>query len=241
MRILALLLLITCLLISAASQALAASLMDNSEYETPVIILGDGNAPVVMVLGGVHGNEPAGSLAAQKLITSKVTKGTLLIIPQVNKLALAKHVRTLDSIGDINRQYNEQASPLPSKQIAKQIIGLLKEYQVSMLIDLHEARTFHKLDNSSLGQLVLPGMNDKSASLALDAVEHVNKLIPKGHKQFAYGPYPLPGSAAHYAGKVLNIAAFTLETSSQNELAERVQQHYTIAKYLLTAEGVVLK
>lgn len=241
MRILALLILTVCTLFYTTAAALAASLMPGTEYEIPVVVLGDGSAPVAVVLGGVHGNEPAGSLAAQKLSQDTVIKGTLVIIPQVNKLALAKNIRTLDSIGDINRQYNAQQSNLPSKQIATQILELIKTHKASMLIDLHEARTFHKLDNSSLGQLILPTMNDKSAMLALDAVNYVNKSIPKGYKQFGYGPYPLPDSAAYYAGKNLNISAFTVETSSQNELDERVRQHYLIAKYLLAAEGVVLK
>lgn len=241
MNLLGILMLVFTLLLYTTSAALAGAIMSNTAYETPLVILGDGSAPVAMVLGGVHGNEPAGSLAAQQLTQAKVLKGTLIIVPQVNKLALDKNIRTLDSIGDINRQYNEQQTNMPSKQIAKQIIEIMKKHHVSMLIDLHEARTFHKQDNSSLGQLILPTMNDKSAMLALDAVEHINKTIEKGYKQFGYGPYPLPDSAAYYAGKTLKITAFTLETSSQNELSERVRQHYIITKYLLAAEGVVLE
>ena len=77
--------------------------------------------------------------------------------------------------------------------------------------------------------------------LALDAVEHVNSSIGTGYEKFGYGPYPVPDSAAYYAGKQLGIAAFTIETSSKNSLEERVRQHVVIAEYLINAEGVVSK
>lgn len=233
-------LLVLCLAWSVPA-AQAQSILSNTPYQTEVIVLGNGQAPAVMVIGGVHGNEPAGSLAAQQLTNKSVTQGTLIIIPQVNKLALEKGIRTLDTIGDINRQYNAQSSQMPSKQIAHEIIALMQQYKISMLIDLHEARDYNKLNKASLGQLVLPTMNDRSAMLALDVVEHVNKRIETGYEKFAYGPYPIPDSAAYYAGKQLGIAAFTIETSSKNSLEERVRQHVAIAEYLITAEGVVYK
>lgn len=233
-------LLVLCLAWSVPA-AQAQSILSNTPYQTEVIVLGNGQAPAVMVIGGVHGNEPAGSLAAQQLTNKSVTQGTLIIIPQVNKLALEKGIRTLDTIGDINRQYNAQSSQMPSKQIANEIIALMQQYKISMLIDLHEARDYNKLNKASLGQLVLPTMNDRSAMLALDVVEHVNKRIETGYEKFAYGPYPIPDSAAYYAGKQLGIAAFTIETSSKNSLEERVRQHVAIAEYLITAEGVVYK
>src|SRR5437868_9099486 len=44
-------------------------LMAGSAYETSLYIRGSGNpGKVVLVLGGVHGNEPAGWLAAERVI-----------------------------------------------------------------------------------------------------------------------------------------------------------------------------
>lgn len=228
-------------ILCASSHIQAQNIMSNTDYQTPVIVLGTGEQPAVMVLGGVHGNEPAGAVAAQSLANKKVVKGTLIVIPRVNKLALERNIRTLGSIGDVNRQYNEQKSYQPAKQIAQEIMILMEKYKVKMLIDMHEALDYNKLNKNSLGQLILPSTNDKSAILALDAVEHINKTIIAGYEKFGYGPYPVKNSAAYYAGKKLNIIAFTVETSSKNKLEERVRQHSVIAEYLINAEGVVLE
>ena len=44
-------------------------------------------------------------------------------------------------------------------------------------------------------------------------------------------------SAAWYAGKYLGIAAFTVETSSRQPLADRVRQHLLVVRELLAAGG----
>ena len=195
------------------------------------------SGPTALVLGGVHGNEPAGALAAERLCKLVPTRGKWLVIARVNPLGLEKGVRYLPEIGDMNRVYPPTGEGSPAEQLGTEIIGLMKTHAISLLIDLHEARTFHRLDRSSLGQTLLFADNDISTELAMTVLETVNHQIADPLRKFSLVGHPIPTSAAWYAGKHLGIAAFTVETSSQQNLQERVEQQFLVARSLLAAGG----
>lgn len=227
--------------LTATAGPAAFRLLPDSPYATEVyLIQGANSGPAALVLGGVHGNEPAGAVAAEAVSRFAVSRGTLIVVPRVNKLALAAGTRTLPAIGDVNRAYPGRPDGEPAARLAAAVEDLIKTYQVSMVIDLHEARTFHRLDQSSLGQLVLFAANDRSAELALDVVDHINRGLSDPVKKFDFEAHPIPGSAAYYAGR-LGLAAFTVETSGQQPLAERASQHEAIVRYLLAREGLVVE
>jgi predicted deacylase len=186
----------------------------------------------------VHGNEIAGSRAAEALRELKVVKGTMIIVPRVNTRALEAGVRTLPEIGDINRAYPGSVIGTPAERIASDISFLIKQYRVSMVIDLHEARNFNRADPSSLGQTIEYADNDKSALLALAAVEHINKTIRDPLARFTFLAHPIKGSGAHYAGQQ-GLIAFTLETSIKQALADRVNQHLELVRFMLKEEGII--
>ena len=74
--------------------------------------------PVVTMVGGVHGNEPAGCVGLKKILSQienkniKLQKGTLIIIPCANRCGLHWNTRTVPfrSInGDVNRNFPNTA------------------------------------------------------------------------------------------------------------------------------------
>jgi predicted deacylase len=197
------------------------------------------SGPAVLLVGGVHGNEPAGSLAAEKFLSPQLVKGTLIVVPRANNLALDANKRTLPEITDLNRAYPGTADGNPAQQLAYGIGALMARYKVSLVIDLHEARTFHYEDESSLGQTVIYGFDDRSAMLALAVVEHMNKGIGEQRKKFTFLANPVKGSTAYYASNYLKIPAFTIETSSRQPIDDRVGQHVEIVRFLLAAEGLL--
>ena len=197
--------------------------------------------PVIMIVGGVHGDEPAGSLAAEKFCKPPLVKGTLIVIPRANNLALLANRRTLPEITDLNRAYPGSPDGNPARRLAHDIGLLMEKYRITMLIDLHEARVFHHDDETSLGQTIIYGFDDKSALLALAIVEHINGRLSERRKKFTFLASPVKGSTAFYASTHLNIPAFTIETSKLQPLADRIDQHAEIVRYLLTTEGLLGK
>ena len=209
-----------------------------TRWETKGYVVDSGlPGPVVMILGGVHGDEPAGAAAAERICSFTPLRGKIVVVPRVNPLGLEKKIRYLPEIGDMNRAYPPSVENTPADRLGAEIITLMERYKIAMLIDLHEARTFHRMDQSSLGQTLLFADNSISAILAMDAVDAVNKGISDGVKKFALVGHPIPASSAWYAGKTFEIAAFTVETSSRQPLEERMEQHLAIVHVLLSAGG----
>src|SRR5688572_28830585 len=66
------------------------ALLAGTPYDTPLYIFGTGRpGPVVLILGGVHGNEPGGWLAADRLVDSlSFQQGSAFVVPHANKLAM---------------------------------------------------------------------------------------------------------------------------------------------------------
>lgn len=215
------------------------TLLPDTPYATEICInTAPISGPAVLVLGGVHGNEPAGSLAAERLCTTEVQRGTLVVIPRVNHLALKQNIRTLPEIGDINRAYPGLGES-PAHQIAGSIVELASRHSISLVIDMHEARTFHRLDHESLGQSVLFANNTRSTDLAIDLVDAINSTLLEPHRKFSLVAHPAPFSAAEYFGRNARIAAFTMETSSKQPVGERVDQHIFLVHALLKWEGLL--
>ena len=214
------------------------ALQAGTGWETSGCVVDSGlDGPVALILGGVHGNEPAGAAAAERVCSFSPIAGKLVVVPRVNPLGLKVNVRYLDEIDDMNRVYPPTGENTPAEQLATEMIRLMEKWRISMLIDLHEARTFHRIDRTSLGQTLLFADNTASTVLAMDTVEIVNREISEDVKKFSLVGNPIRSSSAWYAGKYLGIAAFTVETSAQQPLQDRVEQHLAIVKELLTAGG----
>lgn len=215
------------------------TLQAGTRWETEGCIADSGQpGPTALILGGVHGNEPAGALAAAQVCMFQPVTGKIVVVPRVNAPGLAANLRYVpDGGGDMNRAYPPQDGATPAERMGKDIIALMEKYQISLLADLHEAHTFHKLDRTSLGQTLLFADNSASTVLAMDAVDVINREITDDVKKFSLVGHPIRLSAAWYAGKYLGIAAFTVETSSQQPLTERVEQQLAVVRTLLAAGG----
>lgn len=229
------------LLFMPAAQAVGAEkflIQAGARWETSGCVVDSGvEGPTALILGGVHGNEPAGAVAAERICRFAPVRGRLVVVPRVNPLGLERNIRYLPEFGDMNRAYPPSGENTPAEKMGEAIISLMERYKISLFIDLHEARTFHRLDKTSLGQTLLFADNSVSATLAMDTVDRVNLGIAEPVKKFALVGHPIPGSSAWYAGKTFGIAAFTVETSSKQPLEERAEQHLMIVKALLIDGG----
>ena len=121
------------------------ALLGRSEWETPLFVTHSGVAgPVVLVLGGVHGNEPGGWEAAEAIAGWTPSRGSLLVIPRANVVATQALERTLPELGDLNRLYpGSSADELPMSRMAASIVYTAKRYGVDLVLDLHESWGFY--------------------------------------------------------------------------------------------------
>ena len=157
------------------------ALLPGTEWATPLVLTHSGaEGPRVMVLGGVHGNEPGGWLAAEEIATWEPETGSLLVIPRANLLATHALERTLPELGDLNRLYPGWAdSILPMARMAAAIVAVAREFEVQLLLDLHESWGFYaertQDGTAFLGQTVMKGSGPIELAEVRAIVDAVNE------------------------------------------------------------------
>ena len=131
--------------------------MAGTEWETPLVVTDSGvEGPTLLVLGGVHGNEPGGWLAADGIAEWEPARGSLLVAPRANVVAIGLFQRTTDALGDLNRLYpGAYDHELPMARMAAHIVDIARRYEVGVLLDLHESWAFYAERGESRGTALL--------------------------------------------------------------------------------------
>jgi len=214
-----------------------ATLGPESAWETEVVIINapmDG--PTVMVIGGVHGDEPAGAMAASQIAGWRIDKGRLIVIPRANTRALnAGKRRTpgLDkSLSDFNRQFPINKEPRTDH--ANAMWALVESIKPDLLIDLHEGFDVHRLNDKSVGSSVITDNTPNGRLLGQKLLDAINKTIVDETKHFVLLGPPVAGSLARAAHERLGIRTMILETTTKNQTgAYRTRQHRIMVRRLL--------
>ncbi|MGI6468403.1 MAG: hypothetical protein GXZ09_08515 [Syntrophomonadaceae bacterium] len=206
-------------------------------YATPMYINDSGvPGPVVMIVGGVHGNEPAGYTAAGKVKDWNIKKGKLIVLPQANKKAVERKTRTYN--GDLNRQFPQSSKESCDSTLAKAIYAAVKNYEVDWLMDMHEGYNYTKISDS-VGQSLIYYPSTPANTMANAIVDKLNSGISTSYKKFTLYRYPVKGSLARASAQFLGVHAFIFETCDNPSLSVRVNYHLKAADTLLSRLGML--
>jgi predicted deacylase len=205
--------------------------------------------PTVMIVGGVHGNEPAGARAADQIRHWPIKKGTVIVVSRANQPALKAgqrySTRVKRALRDLNRNFpgSKEAKGSGARgQIAQAIWGLLRAQKASWLFDLHEGYDFHISQPKSVGSSVIPYPTERGRSIARAMVETINKSIRRKSRKFDLLRMPIDTSLARAAGEHLGIHAMIVETTTKSQrLTYRVRQHRVVMREALFKLGVIGK
>jgi hypothetical protein len=231
-------------------------LMAGTEYQTPAFIFdAPREGPHVIILGGTHGDEPAGYEAALRLVKrfSQVppAAGRIIIIPLANRKAVENFNRRVPvppdidrERGNLNRCYPGKPDGYPMEQMAYAIQQLAIENNVDVFIDLHEARKPHlendpESERKSLGQTIIYHPNEASAGLLIVMLDEINAGIKDENKRFSALERPIKNSAAWWAGRYLDCAAFTFETPRSMPIEQRINYHLSLVDIVLREKGML--
>ena len=207
-----------------------------TDYETPVyIIKTDDREPTIMTVAGTHGNEKAGIEAVEYLKDNiKIEKGTLIILPRANIVACEKAVRNFPPDINLNRVYPGNPQGNSIEKLACEIFNLMKQYDIDLLLDLHESIEFYKKNPKNYGQtLVIDSDDDYLHSLSSFIVEEMNKDIVEDSNKYQVLLDPVKGSTAYSAYYQLGIPALTFETCRKLPLSFRINEHIKFLKIIL--------
>jgi len=102
----------------------------------------------LLIIGGIHGDEPGGYFAASILSTHyKVTSKNLWIVPNLNKKSIQSNSRGLN--GDMNRKFSVIKDGDRDKDTVKSIKEIILSKSVSLVLNLHDGHGFYRKENHS--------------------------------------------------------------------------------------------
>ena len=231
---------------SAFSEAATTShlLSAGTTWETPYYIVDSGiEGPVLLLTGGVHGNEPAGYRAAEQIRHWPIRRGRLIVVPQVNRLGLAANQRWLPTfrndkaLRDPNRNFPQAGEPDEADTVPCQALWqLAHELKPDWVIDLHEGFDFHIANKKSVGSSLIYLKSAETEAVAERMLEEVNATIEQEQRRFELlnRSGPVKGSFVRAATERLGAHGFILETTFKDQpLSLRVRQHRIMMSTLL--------
>jgi len=197
----------------------------------------------LLVIGGIHGDEPGGYFAASVLATHyKITSKNLWIVPNLNQKSIQKNRRGIH--GDMNRKFASIKKNDKDTQIIKEIKSIILEKKVSLVLNLHDGHGFYRKQNkgaifnpNAWGQTCVidqcnlnqnqpfGNLND----IALNVKERMNKKLLKKHHSFnvrntntKFDDETMQLSLTYFA-VTNNKPAFAIESSKNlSSLSEKV-------------------
>ena len=144
------------------------TLAAGTEWATPWYATDSGvDGPVVLITGGIHGNEPAGSYAADQIRRWPVRAGKLIVVPRGNQKALEANVRATPGIaysgGDLNRAFPRTGEPNKAKtELAEALWRFAERIKPDWVIDLHEGIAVHRKNPNSVGSSIVCRVRTRS-------------------------------------------------------------------------------
>src|SRR5690606_39086302 len=209
-------------------------LLAGTRHATPMtVIRAEQDGPVVLAVGGVHGNKPAGVEAGKVLAQFRdLERGTLIVIPALNRAAVEAGQRSVDT--DLNRAFPTSSGSQPSDPRARAVWDVMRQYDVDYLIDMHEDA--QPWTSSGLGNVLVyrrAGNNQATAELLKAALDKTSS------QAWRLGGEPISSGLVRSAQDVLGVSAFYVSTARTNPMDLRVHQHVTAVMTLLDALDMV--
>lgn len=199
--------------------------------------------PKVLIVGGVHGNEPAGAAAADQIRYWSIHRGKLVVLPRANPAGLIANTRYLpgepEELRDLNRNFAKtDESAEPRGEVAEALWDFIKSERPDWLVDLHEGFDFTQLNGKSVGSSIIRYSSPQTEAVVPLMLDALNRQIDDPEKDFIKRGPPVNGSLARAAAERLGAQTMILETTSKQPLSLRVRQHRLLVDCLLAHLGM---
>lgn len=216
-------------------------------FETPYFVRRSAEeGPTVFIIGGMHGNEPAGAEAADQIRHWPIERGTLVVIPRANPPALARDVRRIPGkerqAGDLNRNFPATRSERgPVGPTAEHIWEFVVRLQPDWVLDLHEGYDFHVRNPRSVGSSIIHFDNEDTNPYVAEMLGAVNAEVDDEEKVFQSIPRgPVETGLVRAAIHHLGARGMVLETTRADQrMSLRTRQHRLMVHALLDELGMV--
>jgi len=193
--------------------------------------------PNFVIIGGVHGGERAGFMAAQHIVDNfDFPSGKFLVIPKATATAPEKWG---PGGHNLNRLFPGNINGNVAQRVAAIITQLIDDFQPCIIIDMHEAY------KDGFSNKILYWPNHELSQTKLEAIRFVSRAINQtelvgrhlgyyGGRDFGPDRSKLePGTTTQVFTARYNVPAFTTETCMSNHIDLRVEQQVFIVNHLV--------
>ena len=228
-------------------------------------INGEIPGPTLLLLGGIHGDEPGAYLAADLYADISLKKGNMIVVPRANLPSILGNVR--GAARDMNRKFADRV--VASDRDAA-VVGAIKELmkESDFFINLHDGSGFFSpVWESTLrnpmrfGQSIIADAEEHTradgsvlnlGSMVEQVLERVNAQIPVPEYRFRFNNHRTLEkntlhkeqrlSATFYALTRVGIPAFGIETSKNiPDHRSRVRYQTMVVNAFLEELGIVVE
>ncbi len=216
----------------------------------------------LLVIGGIHGDEPGGYFSASILASHyTITSKNLWVVPNLNKDSVQRNSRGLR--GDMNRKFAPNVKVDKDTQTVDEIKNIILNKQVSLVLNLHDGHGFYRTKNQ--GRIFNPNawgqtcvidqckLNKKQEfgdlnNIALKVKEKMNKRLIKHHHSFnvrntntKFDDEAMQLSLTYFA-VTNNKPAFAIETSKNlTSLSQKVFYQLMAIEEFMNIMGIHYK
>ncbi len=212
-------------------------ILAGTHHETTVHVYdSDVDGPTTFVVGGMHGEEPAGYRAAEHVANWRVQSGRLVVLPFAHTDAIEKGVR---GEYDLNRQFPPTGG-LCSTDLAQAIWDEIVSYDPDLVIDLHSSKGIYKSSDGGVGQAMFPTWTDPARACGERVVSQLNDefgltgdmAYRMGNTLDADSPKLL-----HRVAGVLDRPGYICETTRKAALDDQIKWHLRTVTLTLAQFG----
>ena len=233
------------------------TLAEGTEWETDYFVIDSGaDGPTVLLIGGMHGNEPSGSRAAAQILHWPITKGKMVVVPRANVLGLEANTRSIpgqpEESENLNRNFpqeeqNGEEHVMPRGELATSLWSLAIETQPDWVIDLHEGYEFNRSHNppegkkKSVGSSVIYQGGPRMDPLAERVADAADAYVTDPDRRFSLiRGGPVSSGVAGACIRAFGTNGIICETTYQDQpLSFRTQQHRAMVNVLLIHIGLI--
>lgn len=228
-----------------------------TEWETDYFGIDSGRSgATVLVVGGMHGNEPAGSRAADQIRHWPIVRGKMFVVPRANVLALAANTRLTpgepEVAGNLNRNFpqaeqGESLKVAPRGELAAALWAFAMKAQPDWILDLHEGYEFHrshqppKGKKKSVGSSIIYRGGETLDPVVEKMIVAADATVTDPEKRFSrLRNGPVETGYARACIRVIGAEGLILETTFKDQpMSLRTRQHRAMVNELLNHIGLV--
>lgn len=193
--------------------------------------------PCIFVVGGIHGDEAAGWMAAERLQNQAVlASGTLCILSPANRTGAQALKRYVVNSGDLNRAFpGEDSADDPAMRLAASIFHMIGEWKPNLVLDLHESKK--PLGAGGLGYSLIFSDDKLTGDLIWELLLS-NEEGGVCRNNFGTAFPGVSRSLNRVVTEQLKYPVITVETLRSDDLEERISEQLSVVGFFLDYFGM---